>query len=124
MNHVRLRRGLAAEQLAAEHLQARGVKILGRNLRCKSGELDLVCLDAGVLAVVEVRQRGSAEYGGSLASVTWAKQRKIIRATRFLLREKHWSRVPLRFDVVAIEGLPEGAHRVDWIKDAFRARTT
>jgi putative endonuclease len=124
MEHVRLQRGLAAEQLAAEHLQTRGVKILGRNLRCKAGELDLVCLDDGVLAVVEVRQRGSAGYGGALASVTFAKQRKIIRVTQFFLREKHWSHVPLRFDVVAIEGLPEGAHRVEWIKDAFRVRIT
>ena len=124
MDQVRLRRGVAAEQLAAEYLQVRGIKILGRNLRCKVGELDLVCLDHGVLAVVEVRQRGSACYGGAVASVTWAKQRKIIRATQFLLREKNWSRVPLRFDVVAIEGLPEGAHRVEWIKDAFRARIT
>ena len=124
MDQVRQQRGLAAEQLAAEYLQVRGVKILGRNLRCKAGELDLVCLDEGVLAVVEVRQRGSAGYGGALASVTWAKQRKIIRATQFFLREKNWSHVPLRFDVVAIEGLPEGAHRVEWIKDAFRARIT
>jgi putative endonuclease len=124
MDQVRQQRGLAAEQLAAEYLQVRGAKILGRNLRCKAGELDLVCLDDGVLAVVEVRQRGSAGYGGALASVTWAKQRKIIRATQFFLREKNWSHVPLRFDVVAIEGLPEGAHRVEWIKDAFRAPIT
>jgi putative endonuclease len=124
MDQMRLQRGLAAEQLAAEYLQVRGVKILGRNLRCKAGELDLVCLDDGVLAVVEVRQRGNADYGGALASVTWAKQRKIIRATQFFLREKSWSHVPLRFDVVAIEGLPEGRHRVEWIKDAFRARIT
>ncbi|HEY2781183.1 MAG TPA: YraN family protein [Steroidobacteraceae bacterium] len=124
MDQVRLQRGVAAEQLAAEYLQVRGVKILGRNLRCKAGELDLVCLDDGVLAVIEVRQRGSADFGGALGSVTWAKQRKIIRATQFFLRDKNWSRVPLRFDVVAIEGLPEGAHRVQWIKDAFRARLT
>jgi putative endonuclease len=124
MDQMRRQRGLAAEQLAAEYLQVRGVKILGRNLRCKAGELDLVCLDDGVLAVVEVRQRGSAGYGGALASVTWAKQRKIIRATQFFLREKNWSHVPVRFDVVAIEGLPEGRHRVEWIKDAFRARIT
>jgi putative endonuclease len=124
MDQMRLQRGLAAEQLAAEYLQVRGVKILGRNLRCKAGELDLVCLDDGVLAVVEVRQRGSADYGGALASVTWAKQRKIIRATQFFLREKNWSHVPLRFDVVAIAGLPEGTHRVEWIRDAFRARIT
>jgi putative endonuclease len=124
MDQVRQQRGVAAEQLAAEYLQVRGVKILGRNLRCKAGELDLVCLDDGVLAVIEVRQRGSAEYGGALGSVTWAKQRKIIRATQFFLRDKNWSHVPMRFDVVAIEGLPEGAHRVRWIKDAFRARLT
>jgi putative endonuclease len=124
MDQVRLQRGAAAEQLAAEHLQARGVKILGRNLRCKAGELDLVCLDDGVLAVVEVRQRGRADYGGARASVTWGKQRRIIRATQFFLRDKHWSHMPLRFDVVAIEGQPEGPHRVEWIKDAFRARPT
>jgi putative endonuclease len=124
MDQVRLQRGVAAERLAAEYLQVRGVKILGRNLRCKAGELDLVCLDDGVLAVIEVRQRGSADYGGALGSVTWAKQRKIIRATQFLLRDKNWSHGPLRFDVVAIEGLPEGAYRVQWIKDAFRARLT
>jgi putative endonuclease len=121
MNNVRMQRGAAAEELAAQYLQVRGLKILARNLRCKAGELDLVCLDGGVLAIIEVRQRGSAEYGGALASVTWTKQRKILRAAQFFLRrEKHWKNLPLRFDVLAIEGLPDGAHRVDWVKDAFR----
>jgi putative endonuclease len=121
MNNVRMQRGAAAEELAAQYLQVRGLKILARNLRCKAGELDLVCLDGGVLAIIEVRLRGSAEYGGALASVTWTKQRKILRAAQFFLRrEKHWKNLPLRFDVLAIEGLPDGAHRVDWVKDAFR----
>ena len=121
MNDVRMLRGAAAEELAAQYLQVRGLKILARNLRCKAGELDLVCLDDGVLSIVEVRQRGSAEFGGALASVTWTKQRKIIRAAQFFLRrEKHWTGLSLRFDVLAIEGLPDGAHRIDWVKDAFR----
>jgi putative endonuclease len=121
MNDVRMLRGAAAEELAAQYLQVRGLKILARNLRCKAGELDLVCLDDGVLSIVEVRQRGSAEFGGALASVTWTKQRKIIRAAQFFLRrEKHWKGLSLRFDVLAIEGLPDGAHRIDWVKDAFR----
>jgi len=76
MNEVRMQRGVAAEELAAQYLQVRGLKILARNLRCKVGELDLVCLDDGVLAIVEVRQRGSVEFGGASASVTSAKQRK------------------------------------------------
>jgi putative endonuclease len=123
MSGVRMQRGLAAEELAAEYLKVRGLKVLARNLRCKAGELDLVCLHAGVLAIVEVRQRGSLEFGGALASVTWVKQRKIIRASRFFLqREKHWQNFCMRFDVLAIEGLPDGTHRIEWVKDAFRAR--
>jgi putative endonuclease len=121
MNDVRMLRGVAAEELAAQYLKVRGLKVLARNLRCKAGELDLVCLDGAVLAIVEVRQRGSAEFGGAAASVTGAKQRKIIRAAQFYLRrQKHWRNFPVRFDVLAIEGSPQGAHRVDWVKDAFR----
>jgi putative endonuclease len=120
---LRLQRGEAAELLAANYLQVRGLKVLGRNLRCKAGELDLVCLDEGVLAIVEVRQRESSRFGGALASVSWIKQRKIIRATQFLMqREPRWRDKPVRFDVLAVEGLPTGAHRIDWVKDAFRAR--
>lgn len=122
MKPMRMQRGDAAEDLALRYLQLRGLKILRRNFRCKAGELDLICLDDGVLVVVEVRQRNSAEFGGALGSVTSVKQRKIIRAAQFLLqREKHWKNLSMRFDVLAIEGLPDGAHRVAWIKDAFRS---
>lgn len=121
MKPMRMQRGDAAEDLALRYLQLRGLKILRRNFRCKAGELDLICLDDGVLVVVEVRQRNSAEFGGALGSVTSIKQRKIIRAAQFLLqREKHWKNLSMRFDVLAIEGLPDGAHRVTWVKDAFR----
>jgi putative endonuclease len=111
-----------SEQLAAEYLQTRGLVVLARNVRCRAGELDLVCLDGGVLAIVEVRQRGRTDFGGALASVTWRKQRKIIRATQFFLqRQATWRRHVMRFDVLAVEGVPDGAHRIIWIKDAFRA---
>jgi putative endonuclease len=118
----RLQRGAAAEQLAVEYLHAQGLVMLARNVRCRAGELDLVCLDGRVLAVVEVRQRAKRDFGGALASVTWRKQRKIIRATQFfLLRQAEWRSHVVRFDVLAVEGVPGGAHRIVWIKDAFRA---
>ena len=113
--------GGAAEQLAAEHLQAHGLEVVARNLRCRGGELDLVCLDGGVLTIVEVRQRGRADFGGALASVNRRKQRKIIRATQFFWqRRAHWHAHVLRFDVVGVQGLPDGTQRIVWIKDAFR----
>jgi putative endonuclease len=121
MEDLRRQRGTQSEQLAADFLQARGLKVLARNFRCKTGELDLVCLDHEVLAIIEVRQRGSQKFGGALQSVTWCKQRKIIRTTRYLLqRQAVWQGRVVRFDVVAVEG-PPGAHRLVWVKDAFRA---
>lgn len=122
MADLRRQRGTQSEQLAGDYLKSRGLEVLARNLRCRAGELDLVCLDREVLAVIEVRQRGSQQFGGALQSVTWCKQRKIIRATRFFLqRRADWRARAVRFDVIAVQGRPEGAHQLIWIKDAFRA---
>ncbi len=115
-------RGAASERLAADYLQSRGLRVLAHNLRYRAGELDLLCLDDGVLAVVEVRQRVTLDFGGALASVDRRKQRKIIRAARILMqRQPCWRRLAVRFDVIGIDGLPGGEHRMVWIKDAFRA---
>jgi putative endonuclease len=119
---LRQLQGCAAEQLAARHLESQGLKVLARNVRCKAGEIDLVCGGGKFLVVVEVRQRTRRDFGGALGSVTLRKQRKIIRATRFLLRAfPRWRACLLRFDVVAVEGSPGGDFALEWIKDAFRA---
>ena len=115
-------RGAASERLAADHLRTRGLTVVAHNLRCKGGELDLVCLDGEVLAIVEVRQRMRVDFGGALASVDRRKQRKIIRSARFFLqRRPKWRSRCIRFDVVGVLGLPGGPYRIVWIKDAFRS---
>lgn len=115
--------GAAAERCAAEFLVARGLTVLARNLRCRSGELDLVCLDAEVLVIVEVRQRSRSDFGGATASVTAHKQRRLLRATRFFWqRRPDWRARILRFDVVALRTAVAGVEpEIEWIKDAFRA---
>jgi putative endonuclease len=122
MTSERATRGAECEALAALFLEAHGLEVLARNLRCKAGELDLVCRDGDVLAIVEVRQRQRDDYGGASASVNAAKQRKIILAARYFLeRRAILSAYTLRFDVVAVQGSPRGTHSIRWIKDAFRA---
>ncbi len=117
----RLQRGAAAEGLAAQYLQGKGLVVLARNLRCRGGELDLVCLDESVLVIVEVRQRIRDDFGGALASVDGRKQRKLIRAARFFWqRTPSWRAYRMRFDVVGVQGLPDGTHHIHWVKDAFR----
>jgi putative endonuclease len=113
--------GLAAERLAADYLETQGLNIIERNFRCRGGELDLVCVGAAVLIVVEVRQRNRADFGGALASVTRAKRRRIMRTAEFFrLRAPQWRRHAVRFDLIAVEGSPDGAYELLWIKDAFR----
>jgi len=115
-------RGTAAEERAAGYLRAQGLVVLARNLRCRAGELDVVGLDGDVLAVVEVRQRSRTDFGGAPGSVTWAKQRKIIRTVRFfLLQRPAWRGLTMRFDVLCLEGEVQGEQRIIWLKDAFRA---
>jgi putative endonuclease len=116
-----LERGAAAERLAADYLQAQGLVLYARNVRCKAGEIDLVCYDRGVLVMVEVRLRSRSNFGGALASVSLRKQRKFIRAAQYASqRDPGWRALPMRFDVIAIQGLPDGSQTLEWVKDAFR----
>jgi putative endonuclease len=116
------RNGQRAEDLAAAYLAARGLELLARNVRCKAGEIDLVCRDGVVLVFVEVRQRARLDFGGALASVAAPKRRKLARAARYLLHIRPaWRRSIVRFDVVGVQGNPCGLHEIAWIKDAFRA---
>lgn len=113
--------GSAAESRAAAYLQIQGLIVIARNLRCRAGELDLVCLDGEVLVIVEVRQRTRLDFGGALASVTARKQRRIVRATQYhWQRRPGWRRRVLRFDVIGVQGGTDTVQELTWIKDAFR----
>lgn len=113
--------GTASEAAALRHLCAQGLKLVGRNYRCKAGEIDLIMLDGPTLALIEVRYRAGTEFGGAAASVTWRKQRRIINAARYLIMNRaDLRRYPMRFDVVAVAPGTQGL-QVEWIRDAFLA---
>jgi len=107
--------GGAAEEKAAEFLQARGLAIVTRNYRTKAGEIDLIVRDGATLVFVEVRMRSGSSFGGALASITPRKRRRIIMAARqYLMR---LDRVPpCRFDVVAVD-----SGDCEWMRGAFDA---
>ncbi|MDR2839082.1 MAG: YraN family protein [Azonexus sp.] len=107
-------RGRAAESLAAAYLESRGWRVLERNFRVRGGEIDLICRDGPTLVFVEVRQRENRDFGGAAASITVAKQRRIILAARHYLAGR--PACPCRFDCVLLEG-----ERLEWLPDAFAA---
>jgi putative endonuclease len=107
--------GRAWEQLALAHLQAHGLTLVEANFTCKGGEIDLVMRDGATWVFVEVRQRADRRHGGAAASITPAKQRRVLRAAQVYLQRM--ARMPAcRIDVVAIDG-----DRIDWLRDAIGA---
>jgi len=112
--------GMHIEDQVCQYLQDQGARILMRNVQARQGEIDVVCLDDGVLAFVEVRQRSSARYGGAAASVGYGKQVRLIRTAQVWLprvtaRYFDGQTPPCRFDVVAVQG-----DAMEWLKQAFR----
>ncbi|MGH8193156.1 MAG: YraN family protein [Woeseiaceae bacterium] len=113
--------GDPAEQLALEHLQARGLKLVARNFRCRLGEIDLIMLDGPCLIFVEVRFRKSSHFASALESVDRRKQRKLTRAAGFFLgRHREYRNHAVRFDVVGLDGPSRDRYQLQWVRDAFR----
>lgn len=121
MQAAHLLRGSAAEALAARHLEGHGLRILARNPRCRGGEVDLIALDRDCIVFVEVRLRSNAHFGGAAASITPAKQRRVILAARSWLAGpgRAHADAPCRFDALLMDGL-DAAH-ITWLKGAFDA---
>jgi putative endonuclease len=111
------RLGVAGEALAANYLEARGLKIVARNYHCRLGEIDLIAREGGATVFIEVRQRKSSSFGGAAASITERKRMRLIRAARHYLAGMK-AVPPCRFDALLIEGDPP---RIEWIRDAFGA---
>ena len=106
--------GKEAELRALRFLQARSLRPVRQNYRCRGGEIDLVMRDGDHVVFVEVRYRSHAGFGGAAASIGPGKQRRVILAAQHYLMSSGWSG-PCRFDVVAFEQGREG----HWIRDAF-----
>lgn len=112
-------KGRVAEEKALAYLQEQGFKLVSKNYSCRLGEIDLILRDKESLVFVEVRSRASAQFGGGIASITYAKRQKIIKsALHYLMVHKEFSKCAMRFDVISIDGTSAS---VTWVRDAFGA---
>ncbi|MCW8417095.1 YraN family protein [Fluoribacter dumoffii] len=112
-------KGRLAEERALAYLKKQGLKLITQNYSCRLGEIDLIMRDEEHLVFIEVRSRVSTLFGGGIASVTYAKRKKILKtATNYMLAHQKYNQLALRFDVVSIDG--ESA-TITWVRDAFGA---
>ena len=111
--------GARFEELAAAWLEEKGIRILQKNFRSRTGEIDLVALDrrAGspVLVFVEVKYRASRMSGYAEEAVTKKKQQSIRHTADFYrVRYRIPDNMPCRFDIIAFQN-----GRLRHIENAF-----
>ena len=98
------RTGAVYERKAGAYLEIYGYKILEYNYRCRQGEVDIVARDGEYLVFCEVKYRSGAGSGYPEEAVDLRKQKKISKCALYYLMVHGLVDVPVRFDVVSIEG--------------------
>lgn len=97
----RLRRGRLSEAIAAATLMAKGYRILGRRVKTRAGEIDIIAVRGKRLAFVEVKRRASTE--AAEAAITARQAARIRRAAdHWLAHRPRYHECDLCFDLMLL----------------------
>jgi putative endonuclease len=110
--------GDAGEEAAARFLARNGYKIRERNWRYRKFEIDIIAETADTIVFVEVKARGTNDFGEPETFVTRKKQGFIVSAAHFYITDRDIEK-EARFDVISVYHSPEGLS-VNHLPDAFR----
>lgn len=116
--------GNTGEEAAVKALKKQGYKIIERNYRTKTGEIDIIAKDGEYTVFVEVRLRKSNAFGSPADTIDKRKQEKIIRTAQYYAVKNGIYDTPMRFDAVLINADTDGEKlvnaKIELIKDAFQ----
>ena len=112
--------GRLGEQLAAEHFERLGWRIVERNYRTRIGEIDLIAVDGDTLVFAEVKTCRLGR-GDPWQSLHGRKQVQVRRLSGVWFNERSrpfFERV--RFDAIGVlVDEADGLVRLDHLEDAF-----
>lgn len=98
MLQPRVQSGKDGEDLVADYFFRQGYWVLGRNLRCRYGEIDLLVQRAETVVCVEIKTRAKAE------DEVWslAQQERLRRAAVLFFDQYGLLEHTCRFDLVTV----------------------
>ncbi len=106
-------RGRAGESLAAAYFECRGIALLARNTKLAGVEVDLLISEGPVQAIVEVRLRSRADFGGAISTLDARKRERLRRAALALHQQ---GAAHPRVDLLTIDLTAEGA-RIEHLRN-------
>ncbi len=110
--------GKIAEDIASKYLTDMNYKIIERNFRCRSGEIDIIAKDKNYIVFVEVKYRSTIKKGLPREAVNKSKQIKIINVAKYYINLKNLYNNNFRFDVIELLGNIDKPN-INLIKNAF-----
>lgn len=96
-----LKKGRWGEDYALRYVKKLGWKVLDRNVRFKTGELDIVAVDGDELVVVEVRLRSVGIVLPPDRTVGPRKLAKLVRSGSVYVEKNNWHGF-WRIDLIAL----------------------
>ena len=106
--------GAWGEQVAERRYRRDGYRVLARNWRCSSGELDLIVGRGDMVVFSEVKTRSSTSFGWPAKAVDRRRQVRLRSTAAAWLRSTGTRPTEVHFDVVSV--LPG---RVERLEGAF-----
>ena len=94
--------GDIGEDVACKYLKKLKYKIIERNFRTRTGEIDIIAKEKNTIVFVEVKTRSNNNYGLPIESVNIKKQKHLASAIKYYLHINHIQNISIRFDVVEI----------------------
>lgn len=110
--------GREGETIAATLYRREGFRVVERNFRCRSGEIDLVARSGNLLVFCEVKTRRTDRWGEPSEAVRWDKQARLRRLAAEWMAARRPGPVDVRFDVVSVIVSASGT-KVTHIPGAF-----
>lgn len=115
--------GYLGEQTAAKFLEAKGYKILERNVRTPYGEIDLIAAwnqprenanepTETIIVFVEVKTRRTKTFGPPEVSITPRKRIHLLSSIQYYIQQNPTLGKQWRLDVITIEKYRTDRHPV------------
>ena len=94
--------GILGEDIAANYLQGLEYKIIVRNFRCRSGEIDIIAKDKDEWVFFEVKTRNNFNCGKPAEAINSIKMKHIYRTAEYFLYKNNIVDCFVRFDVIEV----------------------
>ena len=107
------------EQIAVDYLISNKIKVIGRNIRTRYGEIDILGQKDGIIIFFEVKTRRTEEFGNPEDAVDYKKREHMKNSALDYMQSNLDLEMDWRIDVIAIFVGENNKLQIRWVKNAF-----